>query len=101
MTTADTADGNANGIAVMEELIALEDEIEGLNEYCEEQIANQPAVAAGADQIRLAKLEFPKFDGETNYRNWKAGFNTLIAYVHHEDLKRCHLLGALKGNPKV
>ena len=102
-TAADIADGNANGIAVMEELIALEDEIESLNEYCIVQIANQPAAgaAAGADQIRLSRLEFPTFDGETNYRNWKAGFNTLIAYVHHEDVKRCHLRGALKGDAKV
>ena len=92
-TVADIADENVNGISVMEELISLEDEFEGLVAYCIVQIANQPAAgAAGADQVRIARLEFPKFDGETNYRNWKAGFNTLIAYVNHEYVKRGHLL---------
>ena len=33
-TAADIADDNANGISVMEELIALEDEVEGLVGYC-------------------------------------------------------------------
>ena len=82
-TAADIADGNENGIAVMEELIALEDEIECLIEYCEEQMANQPvaAAAAGADQVRLSRLTFPTFDGKDNYRNWKKEFDTLIALV--------------------
>ena len=88
-TVADIAEENVNGISVMEELITLESEVEGLVAYSIVQIANQPAAGAagGADQVRLARLEFPTFDGEDNYRNWKAGFNTLIVYVHHEDVK--------------
>ena len=102
-TVADIAEENVNGISVMEELIALEDEVEGLVAYCIVQIANQPAAGAagGADQVRIARLEFPTFDGEDNFRNWKAGFNTLIVYVYHEDVKICRLLGALKGDVKV
>ena len=65
-TVADIAEENVNGISVMEELITLESEVEGLVAYCIVQIANQPAVgvAGGADQVRIARLEFPKFDGE-------------------------------------
>jgi len=82
----------------MEELIALEDEIESLNEYCEDQIANEPAAgsAAVADQIRIERLHFPT----SNYKNWKTGFDTLILHINWEEVKKSHLLDVLKGKAK-
>ena len=58
-TAVDISDANVNGLAVIEELITLEEEIEGLNEYCEEQLANIPPAVpavAGAGQIRLSRI---------------------------------------------
>ena len=102
-TPADMAQDNVNGTAVQDEFIKLDEEFWGLLQYCIVKIANQPTAGAtgGADQARLAGLEFPIYDGDTSYRNWKAGFNTLIAYVYHEEVKICHLLGALKCDTKV
>jgi len=94
---ADIADGNANGLALMNELITLEDEIEGLNEYCEVQLAGiPPAAPAGAGQIRLARINLPTFDGESNYNNWKTDFDVLIFHVE-ESMKRARLMESLKG----
>ena len=102
-TAADIADGNASGLAVMEELISLEDELEGLSEYCETQIANIPVAAAvaGADQIRLSRLNFPTFNGEGNYSNWKTDFEILIVHVPLENVKRTRLLESLEGDAKI
>ena len=99
-TPADIADGNINGLAVMNELITLEDEIEGLNEYCEEQLAGIPPAdpaAAGAGQIRLARISLPTFDGESNYNNWKTDFDELIVHVE-DSMKRARLMESLKGD---
>ena len=69
---ADIADANANGVLVYKESIKLQAECKSLLRYCKAQIAGEPAAvaAAGADQIRLSRLNFPTFNGEGNYKNW-------------------------------
>ena len=102
-TAVDIADANVNGLAVMGELITLEDEIEGLNEYCEEQLVNIPpaaGAAAGAGQIRLQRISLPTFNGEGNYNNWKTDFDLLIVHVD-ESMKRARLIESLEGDAKV
>jgi len=99
---ADIAEGNENGLAVANEIIKLKNEIKGLHNYCKVKIANRPAAAVpgavgGADQVRLARLNFPKYDGKSNFKNWKTAFDTLIALVPQEEVKKSHLLDSLEG----
>ena len=100
---ADIADGNANGTVICKELIKLQAECKSLLRYCKGQIAGEPAAgaaAAVADQVRIERLHFPTFDGTGNYKNWKMGFVTLIPHAHREEVKKSHLLEALKGKAK-
>ena len=102
-TPADMAEANVNGTAVLEEFIKLDDELWGLLRYCKNKMANEPAAgaaAAVADQVRIERLHFPTFDGTGNYKNWKTGFVTLIPHAHREEVKKSHLLEALKGKAK-
>ena len=103
ITPADMAQDNINGTTVQDEFIKLYDEFWGLLRYCKNKIANQPApgAAAGADQVRLSRLNFPTFDGKDNFRNWKTEFDTLIALVLQEEVKRSRLLEALTGDAKI
>merc|ERR1711874_623882 len=101
-TPADVAEANVNGMAVVEELIAIQDELRNLLQYCKHQIANEPAAAAvAADQVRIERLHFPTFDGINNYKNWKSSFDALIPHVNREEVKKSHLLEALKGKAKA
>merc|ERR1711874_837914 len=66
------------------------------------QIANQPAAAAVvADQVRIERLHFPTWDGTSSYKNWKSSFDALIPHVNREEVKKSHLLEALKGKAKA
>merc|ERR1711874_896578 len=74
---ADIADGNANGTLVYKEMVKLQAECKSLLRHCIAQIANQPAAAVVADQVRIERLHFPTFDGINNYKNWKSSFDAL------------------------
>ena len=87
--------------AAVTEIYTLERELKNLMKYCEVKMANGSApVPAAADQVKIARLDFPTFDGLSNYRTWKANFSTLVAYVAEDQTKKGHLLKALQGKAK-
>ena len=90
-----------NAEAAIDEILKLEGELQGLLRYCDKQIADRPAGPGGAhggDPVRLARLEFPEFDGSGNYKAWKTNFEVLAAHVPDELTKKSHLLKILTGN---
>ena len=96
-------DNIPNAEAAINEIIKVEREIKNLLKYCDIQIVNRPAprgAAAGGDQVKLARLDFPDFDGSGNYKTWKTNFDALAIHVGDDQTKKGHLLKALKGNAK-
>ena len=94
---------NANTEAAITEIYKVESELRNIIGFCELKMANGSAGAAAAaavDQVRLARLEFPNFDGTGNYRTWKANFTPLANLVSDDQTKKCHVLKALQGNAK-
>ncbi|CAL4124930.1 unnamed protein product, partial [Meganyctiphanes norvegica] len=92
-----------NAEAAINEIIKIERELKNLLKYCEIQIVNRPfphGAAAGGDQVKLARLDFPGFDGSGNYNTWKTNFNALAVHVRDDQTKKVHLLKALQGNAK-
>ena len=92
-----------NAEAAINEIIKMERELKNLLKYCDIQIVNRPAprgAVAGGDQVKLARLDFPDFDGSGNYKTWKTNFDALAIHVGDDQTKKGHLLKALKGNAK-
>ena len=91
--------------AAIDEIIKVERELKNLIKYCEVQIINNPApqvaVAAARDQVKIARLDFPEFDGSGNYKTWKTNFSALAVHVADDQTKKGHLLKALQGNAKT
>ena len=91
----------SNVEAAINEIIKLERELKNLLKYCDIQIVNRPGPhggADGSDQVKLARLDFPVFDGSGNYKTWKANFSSLAVHVRDDQTKKGHLLKSLKGN---
>ena len=94
-------DNADNAEAAIDEILKLEGELQGLLRYCDKQIADRPVAPGGAhggDPVRLARLEFPEFNGSGNYKAWKTNFEVLAVHVPDDLTKKSHLLKILNGN---
>ena len=92
-----------NAEAAISEMIKVERELKNLLKYCDIQIVKRPAphgAAASGDHVKLARLDFPPFDGAGNYKTWKTNFDALAVHVGDDQTKKGHLLKALQGNAK-
>ena len=87
--------------AAITEVYKVERELKNLVKYCEMKTVNGAVPAAPAvDQVKLARLDFPTFDGSGNYRTWKTNFTTLANYVNEDNTKKGHLLKSLQEKAK-
>ena len=94
-------DENENAEAAIDEIIKVKRELQGLMKACKIRVANRVAPGAAGDQVKLSRLNFPKFDGSGNFKTWETNFDTLAAHVASDETKKSHLLEALIGKAEI
>ena len=91
----------ANAEQAIGEMIKFERELKGLRSYCSAQLVARPAhmaAAGNAEGIKLERLCFPHYDGETNFRAFKTEFQSLAdRRVGNDEEKRTYIKKSLQG----